>query len=91
MRKQIMIKLWLALTTGCLLTWSARAQTAGEERVAITSISPSIDTGQDYSPWLNDDPSNLVQNGWMPANFQYIDVTLKLAKPTAISRLSLFD
>ncbi|MDO7887380.1 PA14 domain-containing protein [Hymenobacter cheonanensis] len=83
--------LWLALAAVGLLPWAARAQAAGEERVAITAISPSIDTGQDYSAWLDDDPSNLVPNSWMPANFQYIDVTLKLAKTTTLSRLALFD
>ncbi|MGI4759513.1 MAG: PA14 domain-containing protein [Janthinobacterium lividum] len=91
MHKHLIIRLWLALVAGGALPWAARAQAAGEERVAITAISPSIDTGQDYSPWLNDDPASLVQNSWMPANFQYIDVTLKLAKTTTISRLSLFD
>ena len=91
MTKNLVIRLWLALTVGCLLTWSARAQAPGEERVAITTITPSIDTGQDYSAWLDDDPNNLVPNGWLPANFQYVDVTLKLAKTTTISRLSLFD
>lgn len=91
MHKNIMIRLWLAAIAGCLLTFTAQAQAAGEERVAITSIASSIDTGQDYSPWLNDDPSSLVQNYWMPANFQYVDVTLKLAKTTTLSRLSLFD
>jgi endoglucanase len=91
MKKYVMIRLWLALLGGGLLPWSAWAQAAGEERVAITTVSPSLDTGQDYSPWLNDDPSSLVQNSWLPSNFQYIDVTLKLARPTTISRLSLFD
>ncbi|QKG57443.1 hypothetical protein GKZ68_12915 [Hymenobacter sp. BRD128] len=86
-----MIKIfWLALVGG-LLAFSAQGQAAGEVRVAITAISPSIDTGQDYSPWLDDDMNNLVRNSWMPANFQYIDVTLKLAATTTLSRLSLFD
>jgi endoglucanase len=91
MHKDFMIRLWLALVAGSFLTFSARAQAAGEEQVAITAASPSVDTGQDYSPWLNNDPASLVQNSWMPANFQYVDVTLKLAKTTAISRVSLFD
>jgi endoglucanase len=91
MPKDLTIRMWLGLIAGCLLPWSARAQTAGEERVAISAISPSIATGQDYSPWLNDDPASLVQNSWMPSNFQYVDVTLKLAKTTTLSRLSLFD
>lgn len=91
MSKRLIIRLWLALVASCQFTWSAQAQTAGEERVAIISASPSLDTGQDYSPWLDDDPGNLVQNSWLPANFQYVDVTLKLAKTTVLSRLSLFD
>ena len=91
MTKQVIIRLWLALIVGGLLARPACAQAPGEERVAITAISPAIDTGQDYSAWLDDDPNNLVPNSWLPANFQYVDVTLKLAKTTAISRLSLFD
>ncbi|MCC3155138.1 PA14 domain-containing protein [Hymenobacter sp. BT770] len=82
-----------ALLAG-LGTLTAAAQTApqaGEEAIGITSITPSVSTGQDYSPWLNDDPHSLVQNNWNPSNFQYIDVTLQLAKPTVLSRLSLFD
>lgn len=86
-----MIRVWLALVAGGLLSFSAQGQAAGEEQVAITAISPSTDTGQDYSPWLNNDPASLVQNSWMPANFQYVDVTLKLAKTTTLSRISLFD
>lgn len=91
MTKQIIVRLWLALVAGGLLGGAARAQAPGEERVTIAAVSPALDTGQDYSAWLNDDPASLVPNSWLPANFQYVDVTLKLAKPTAITRLSLFD
>ena len=77
---------------GCLLAFSARAQTAAPEvRVAFTTITSSPNTGQDYSPWLDDNVSNLVQSYWMPSNFQYIDVTLTLANATTLTRLSLFD
>lgn len=82
---------WLTLLAGWLFAFAAHGQTAGEERVAIASAVPSLDTGQDYSPWLNDDPKSLVENSWQPNNFQYVDVTLKLAKPTTLSRVSLFD
>ena len=81
----------LAVLASYLLVFSARGQAATEQRAAITTITPSLDTGQDYSPWLDDNPNNLVKDSWFPTNFQYVDVTLKLAKPTVLSRLSLFD
>ena len=62
-----------------------------EPRIGITSITPSENTGQDYSNWLNDDLSALVPNCWTPANFKYIDVTLGLSAKSSISRLSLYD
>lgn len=69
----------LALLASYLLVFSAQGQAAGEARVVITAITPSLDTGQDYSPWLDDDLNNLVKDSWLPTNFQYVDVTLKLA------------
>ena len=84
----------LAVLLSHFLAFGAAAQitpTAGEEAIGITTITPSINTGQDYSPWLDDNLNNLVQNNWNPLNFQYIDVTLRLARPTVLSRLSLFD
>ncbi|UOQ81383.1 Ig-like domain-containing protein [Hymenobacter sp. 5414T-23] len=60
-------------------------------RVAITSIAPSVFTGQDYSPWLNDDLSSLVSEVWMPINSQYIDVTLKLDRQTNVTQIRLYD
>jgi endoglucanase len=81
----------LVLLASYLLGFSAQAQVAGEERVAITAITPSLDTKQDYSPWLDDNPSNLLKDSWFPTNFQYVDVTLRLAQPTVLTRLSLFD
>ncbi|GAB3845980.1 hypothetical protein GCM10028822_05300 [Hymenobacter terrigena] len=84
----------LAVLLSYFLAFGAAAQitpNAGEEAIGITSITPSINTGQDYSPWLDDDLNNLVQNNWNPTNFQYIDVTLRLARPTVLTRLSLFD
>ncbi len=82
----------LAFLVSYLMAFSSRSQSlVSEERIAITSATPSVDTGQDYSPWLDDDMDNLVKANWLPSNFQYIDVTLKLAKTTVLSRLSLFD
>ncbi|MBO3273257.1 PA14 domain-containing protein [Hymenobacter defluvii] len=60
-------------------------------RVGITAITPSANTGHNYSPWLNDDLDHLVQNVWTPGSFIYSDVTLKLASRTNITRLSLYD
>ena len=85
---------WLAVLFSQLLFFSAAAQIApntGEEAIGITLITPSVNTGQDYSPWLDDNLNNLVQNNWNSSNFQYIDVTLQLARPTVLSRLALFD
>ena len=84
----------LVILLSYFLAFGAAAQVTpntGEEAIGITSITPSVNTGQDYSPWLDDDLNNLVQNSWNPSNFQYIDVTLRLAKPTVLSRLALFD
>ena len=81
----------LAAVLGYALLGTCYGQTASEQQVAIISATPSIVTGQDYSPWLDDDLTNKVQDHWMPANFQYVDVTLQLSQPVALSRLSLFD
>ncbi|RZK97552.1 MAG: hypothetical protein EOO62_27840, partial [Hymenobacter sp.] len=91
MQKRIVLSRLLALLASYLLVFSAQAQAGGEQRVAITGITPSLDTGQDYAPWLDDNPNNLVKDSWFPTNFQYVDVTLKLAQPTVLTRLALFD
>jgi len=71
------------------LSWSTTfSQTA--ERVTITSITPSENTGQDYTPWLNDDLTSLVQPKW-GTNIKYIDVTLTLSKKVKLSKLTLYD
>ena len=83
---------WLALLVSYLLAFSSTsAQTATEERIAITTIAANPNTGQDYSAWLDDNMNNLVPNYWAAANFQYTDVTLTLAKTTVLTRLQLFD
>jgi endoglucanase len=60
-------------------------------RVPIISATPSINTGQNYSPWLNDNLNDIVKSIWTPLNLQYIDVKLMLSKRTKVSRLSLYD
>ncbi|AMR26981.1 hypothetical protein A0257_07575 [Hymenobacter psoromatis] len=64
---------------------------AGEQAISIGTITESVVTGQDYSPWRDDNLNNLVQNCWLPTNFQYMDVTLKLQQTTVLTRLALFD
>jgi hypothetical protein len=63
---------------GSLFVWNKNyAQTA--TRIPITTIVPSINTGQNYSPWLNDNTSSLISNVWGSSNMQYIDVKAKSA------------
>src|SRR5688572_19213434 len=61
------------------------------ERVYFRSISTSEETGQDYTPWLNDDLEQLVKNTWSSNNLKYVTVTLQLAKHARLSKISLYD
>jgi hypothetical protein len=65
--------------------------TQTNERIKITSITPSKNTGQDYSSWLNDDLNTLVPNCWNSSNFKYIDVTLRLQSKSKITKLTFYD
>ena len=69
----------------------ATTTTTTEERLKLVSVTPSVNTGQDYSSWLNDDLNNLVPNTWTTANLSWVDVTLKLEKQSTITRLSFYD
>ncbi|MGI4021112.1 MAG: T9SS type A sorting domain-containing protein [Janthinobacterium lividum] len=62
-----------------------------EQRIKIVSVTPSVNTGQDYSSWLSDDLNNLVPNEWSAANLSWVDVTLKLEKQSTLTRLSFYD
>jgi hypothetical protein len=82
----------------CLISYflisTSYGQSSGTQlgdRIQIATITPSINTGQNYSPWLNDDLNDIVQNEWSPLNLQYIDVTLALAGPANVTQVSLFD
>lgn len=77
--------MWLLFIT---LSLSSFAQT--EQRLKFVSAIPSEDTGQDYSPWLNDNLDSLVENVWLN-NFKYVDVTLKLQSHSKITKLSFYD
>lgn len=85
MRKTLLISFLILLTT--LL----RAQTnPAPVRVTVTSVSASENTGQDYSPWLNDNLSKLVQSAWS-GNEKWVQVTLKLQQKSLITSLTLYD
>ena len=59
-------------------------------RVQISNITPSENTGQNYTPWLNDDLTSLVQSVW-GNNLKWVDVKLTLEKRTKVTKLSLYD
>lgn len=83
-----MFKLLLASTL-MLLTIVAQTQSL-PTRLPIVTVTPSENTGQDYSPWLTDDTGQLVQSAWSD-NFKWVQVTLKLQQKSLVSSLSLYD
>lgn len=74
-----------------LLLFAVLSAFSQAERIQITSIIPSENTGQNFAPWLNDNLDSLVGSVWTASNFKYIDVTLKLASRTAVSKIALYD
>ncbi len=67
---------------------SALAQTP--ERIQVVSVSTDKNTGQNYSPWLNDSLDSLVQEAWQD-NFVYSDVMLRFKYHSTITQLKLYD
>ncbi|MEA5429353.1 T9SS type A sorting domain-containing protein [Arcicella lustrica] len=67
------------------------APTVAAERIKITAVKPSEETGQDFTPWLNDDLNNYVENAWGSSNNRWVDVKLTLEKRSKITKLSLYD
>lgn len=63
---------------------------AGQQRILFTSITPSINTGMDYSPWMNDDLTQFVQNAWQ-GNSVWVDISLKLTQHSKISEFEFYD
>ena len=45
----------------------------------------------DYTPWLNDDFTDLIAPSWQSGHHKYVDVTLTLQQVSRISRVSLYD
>lgn len=66
------------------------ATPAGTQRILFSSITPSVNTGQDYSPWLNDNLDSLVQSVWTN-NFIWVDVTIKFKQHSTISEFEFYD
>lgn len=62
-----------------------------EQRLKIISILPGEHTGQDYTPWLNDNLNDLVASVWTPTNLKYVDIVLQLEKKSSISKVLLYD
>src|SRR6218665_793460 len=61
-----------------------------QNRLKFVQISPSQNTGQDYSPWLDDNLDTLVQEAWQN-NFIYVDVKLRFKYRSKISQLKFYD
>lgn len=59
-------------------------------RVRFFAITPSQNTGQDYTPWFSDSLNVLVGSAW-GNNHTWVDVKLTLEFKSTISKLSFFD
>jgi endoglucanase len=68
---------------------SSFAQT--NNQLSFISVVSNKNTGQDYSPWLNNNPDSLVEDAWVSNNFIYADVTLKLKYHSRITHLKFYD
>jgi endoglucanase len=78
----------ILLLFSAIIGISLPAQTI--QRVAITSITPSENTGMNYSPWLTDNLDTLIKSVW-GSNLKYVEVKLKLEQRTLVNHLSLYD
>ncbi|XZF15689.1 T9SS type A sorting domain-containing protein [Chitinophagaceae bacterium MMS25-I14] len=61
------------------------------ERLGIISVLPNQPTGQDYTPWMNDDTTLLVADVNSTDNQIYTEITLQLDKKSNLSSLSLYS
>jgi len=62
-----------------------------EDKLKIIAVSASINTGMDYTAWLNDDLTDLIEKNWNVSNMKWADVTLKLEQKSRITKIKLFD
>lgn len=60
-------------------------------RQYYSSVNASVQTGMNFTPWLNDNLSSLVASVWASVNMQYIDVELPLNQRTRVNRIALYD
>ena len=89
--KILLVITYLASILNAVNLYGQQPASQSGNRISIKSIRPNISTGQNYSPWLNDDLNDLVQNEWSANNLQYVDVTLNLSSRVNITGLSLYD
>lgn len=86
----VCVKKILFIIALCVLVWD-RGYSQTASRIPIASISSSVNTGMDFSPWLNDDVTKLVAKVWSTVNNQYVDVKIKLQTGANVTKLSLYD
>jgi len=64
----------------------------GGTQLEFISAGSTVNTGQNFTPLINNDLSDKVDDVWgNPVNKQYIDVTLTLKKRSRISRITIPD
>lgn len=83
--KQLLFKMFLVLMC---ITQLCFAQT--EQRLRFSGYTVSQNTGQNYAPWLSDSLDTLVAAAWT-GNDVWVDVTLSLATPGKVTKISLYD
>jgi hypothetical protein len=64
---------------------------AAPMRLSVDTIIPSLFTGMNYYPWLNDTITSLVTPVWSKLNLQTVDVKLKLPSRCQISKILVYD
>ena len=79
--------IFLLLIAGC---FALPANAQNVQRISITSIISSENTGQDYSPWLNENTDSLVADTGGD-NLKWVDVKLPLQGRSLITELRFFD
>lgn len=83
---QIISKILLLM----LFIYSADCLGQTSVRLPFTKVKSNINTGQDYSPWLNDNIKDFVQNVWV-GNQRWVDLTLPLEQHSIVTRVSFYD
>jgi|GEM_PF-1294438 len=71
------------------LSSTSKAQTV--VRLQFTKVIQAPNTGMDFTPWMNDDVTKLVQQVWGPGTQVWANLTLPLTQHSIITRLSFYD